>query len=82
MEMKVITFLTSKPSKKIVFSRIIETKHIIEYYAKKNNIRKARKYEIELWHYLISCVSKGLEISENIWDQLNEIKNIDYNRNK
>jgi len=82
MEMKVITFLTSKPSKKIVFSRIIETKHIIEHYAKKNNIKKARKYEIELWHYLISCVSKGLEISENIWDQLNEIKNIDYNRNK
>jgi hypothetical protein len=82
MEIKVITFLTSKPSKKIVFSRVIETKHIIEYYVKKNNIRKARKYEIELWHYLISCVSKGLEISENIWEQLNEIKNIDYNRNK
>jgi hypothetical protein len=81
MEIKVITFLTSKPSKKIVFSRIIETKHIIEYYAKKN-IKKARKYEIELWHYLISCVSKGLEITENIWNQLNEIKNIDYNRNK
>lgn len=81
LEIKVITFLTSKSSKKIVFSRIIETKHIIEYYAKKN-IKKARKYEIELWHYLISCVSKGLEITENIWEQLNEIKNIDYNRNK
>ena len=82
LEIKVITFLTSKPTKKIVFTRIIETKNIIEYYAKKNNVRRARKYEIELWHYLISCVSKGLEITENIWDQLNEIKNIDYNRNK
>ena len=82
MEIKVITFLTSKPSKKIVLSRIIDTKHLIEYYAKKNNIRRARKFEIDLWHYLISCVSKGLEISENIWEQLNEIKNIDYNRNK
>jgi len=82
MELKVITFLNSKPVKKIVFTRIIETKNIIEYYAKKNNVRKARKYEIELWHYLISCVSKGLEITENIWEQLNEIKNIDYNRNK
>jgi hypothetical protein len=74
LEIKVINFLNSNPTK-IALSRVIETKELIEYYCKKNNIKKCRKYEILLWSFLTKCGMKGLEISSNIWEQVNEIKN-------
>jgi hypothetical protein len=37
-----------------------------------------KKYEELLWTYLIRCGMKDIEISHNVWEQLNEIKNMDF----
>jgi hypothetical protein len=79
MELKVKSYLDPEcPVSKIVLTRIIETKELIEYYLKKKNIKKCKKYQELLWTYLIRCGMKNIEISHNVWEQLNEIKNMGF----
>ena len=74
------TFLQDEPSNKIILSRVIETRQLIDYFYKEKNFKKCKKFEILLWHYIISSVSKNLEVSENVWKELKAIKKLDFNR--
>lgn len=76
LEIKVNAFVNSNPTSKIILSRIIETKELIEYYFKKGNTKKYKKYELLLFHFIIKCGMKGIEISHFVWDELNQIKNM------
>ena len=80
IEKSLIEFLQDEPSDKIVLSRVIEARQLIEYFYKEKNLKKCKKFEILLWHYIISAVSKNLEVSENVWKELKAIKKLDFNR--
>ena len=80
LENKVKEFLTSDPKDKIPLSRVIETKQLIEFYYKNKNFGKCKKYEIMLWHYIVSAVSMNIEVSENVWKELKAIKKMDFKR--
>ena len=80
MHENVVTYLTSKPTDKIILSRIIEARELVEYYFKKDKYKKCRQLEILLWHFILSCNTSGLKISKNIWNELNKIKNINFKR--
>jgi len=80
MQENVVTYLTSKPKDKIILSRIIEARELVEYYFIKDKHKKCRQLEALLWHYILSCITSGLNISKNIWNELNKIKNIDFKR--
>jgi len=73
-------FLLEEPSNKIVLSRVIETRQLIEYFYKEKNLKKCKKFEILLWHYIISAVSKNLEVTQNVWKELKAIKKLEYTR--
>jgi hypothetical protein len=80
IEKSLIKFLQDEPSDKIVLSRVIETRQLIEYFYKEKKFKKCKKFEILVWHYIISSVSKNLEVSENVWKELKAIKKLDFNR--
>jgi len=80
LEKKVLEFLASKPDKKIPLSSIIQTKQLIEYYYKKKDYKKCKKFEILLWRYIVSSVSVNIKITNNIWAELKEIKKLDFKR--
>ena len=80
VEKSLTEFLQDEPSDKIVLSRVIEARQLIEYFYKEKNFKKCKKFEILLWHYIISSVSKNLEVSENVWKELKAIKKLDFNR--
>jgi hypothetical protein len=80
LEKTVVVYLTTKPKDKIILSRIVETKQIIEYYNKHKDNNKCQKYEILLWHFIILAVSHDLKISGKIWEELKEIKNMNFKR--
>lgn len=73
-------FLLEEPSDKIVLSRVIEARQLIEYFYKEKNFKKCKKFEILLWHYIVSAVSKNIEVSQNVWKELKAIKKLDYGR--
>jgi hypothetical protein len=73
-------FLLEEPSDKIVLSRVIEARQLIEYFYKEKNFKKCKKFEILLWHYIVSAVSKNIEVSQNVWKELKAIKKLDYTR--
>lgn len=76
LEEKVIDFLKSKPEEKIPLSRVVEVKKFIEYLNEKEKYNKSRKIEIMLWHYIVTAVSMNIEVTENIWSELKDIKKI------
>lgn len=80
LENKVLEFVTSKPEAKIPLTRVIEARQLIEYFYKKEDYKKCKKYEILLWHYIITAVSMKFEISSNIWKELKTIKKMDFKR--
>lgn len=80
VEKSLTKFLQDEPSDKIVLSRVIEARQLIEYFYKEKKFKKCKKFEILLWHYIISSVSKNLEVSENVWKELKAIKKLDFNR--
>jgi hypothetical protein len=80
IEKSLIKFLQDEPSDKILLSRVIETRQLIEYFYKEKKFKKCKKFEILVWHYIISSVSKNLEVSENVWKELKAIKKLDFNR--
>ena len=73
-------FLLEEPSDKIVLSRVIEARQLIEYFYKEKNFKKCKKFEILLWHYIVSAVSKNIEVSQNVWKELKAIKKLEYVR--
>jgi hypothetical protein len=73
-------FLQEEPSDKIVLSRVIEARQLIEYFYKEKNLKKCKKFEILLWHYIISAVSKNIEVTQNVWKELKAIKKLEYTR--
>lgn len=79
VEEKVMMFLkddTRKISeKKVPLTNVIETKILIKKYLK-NNKKKAKKLYKLLLNRIISAGSKGIKISENIFDELNEINKL------
>ena len=80
LENKVKEFLTSDPEEKIPLSRVIETRQLIEFHYKNKNFSKCKKYEIMLWHYVVSAVSLNIEVTENVWKELKAIKKMDFKR--
>ena len=80
LEQKVEDFFNERIKDKIRLTNIIDTRKIIEYNYSKKNYKKCLKYEVMLYHYIILAVSKGLEISENVWKELKAIKKLDYKR--
>lgn len=80
MEKEVILYLKTNVTDKIVLSRIIEARELIEYYLKKNKIKKCKMFEILLYHFITNCVNSKITISSNIWSEINKIKNLDFER--
>ena len=76
LEEKVKEFISSEPTDKIPLSRVVETKQIIEYYHMKKNLKKCHKYERGLWYVVIKSVMKGFKMTNNIWNELNDIKKL------
>lgn len=80
LENKVIEFLESDPEGKIPLSRVIETRQLIEYYFKNKDYKKCKKYEVMLWHYVITAVSYKIDVTDNIWKEIKAIKKLDFKR--
>ena len=80
IEKNLHNFLQEEPSDKIILSRIIETRQLIEYFYKEKNFKKCKKFEILLWHDVVSAVSKSIEVSQNVWKELKAIKKFDFKR--
>lgn len=80
VEKSLKNFLQEEPSDKIVLSRVIEARQLIEYFYKEKNFKKCKIFEILLWHYIISAVSKNIEVSQNVWKELKAIKKLEYKR--
>jgi len=76
LEEKVKEFISYEPIDKIPLSRVVETKQIIEYYHMKKNLKKCHKYERGLWYVVIKSVMKGFKMTNNIWNELNDIKKL------
>ena len=76
LEKNILEFLNSKPNEKIPLSHVIETRQLIEYYHKNEKHKKCKKLEVLLWYYIINAVSKKIEITDNIWNELKKIKKL------
>lgn len=76
VEEKVMMFLKEDKrkisEKKVPLTNVIETKMLIKKYIK-NDKKKAKKLYKLLLNRIISAGSKGIKITENIFDELNEI---------
>jgi hypothetical protein len=80
LETKIKKYLSEPPTDVISLTRLIEIKHIIKHYYDKKDYKKCQKYEVLLWHNIITAISNGAKIKSNVWKELKIIKNMDFKR--